>query len=39
MLTPLRSALAPHLRAILVFRVAAPNTDMALLAEGEYRFS
>ena len=38
MLTTLRSALAAHLTAILMFRVHAPRTDMALLAEGEKPF-
>lgn len=39
MLTPLRSALAAHLTAILMFRVHASKTDMALLAEGEKHLS
>ena len=39
MLTTLRSALAAHLTAILMFRVHASKTDMALLAGGQETFS
>ena len=39
MLIPLRSTLAAHPTAILMFRVHASKSHMALLTEGEKRFS